>query len=221
MNCGPAANESELKAFAHLKSRLISTPGEGEWILLTNLAFSPSDHRQSDEIDIVAIGPSGVRVIEVKHWSEQWVDSHKDVVEQAADLVTSKARRVATNLRNVVPDLGFVDGVFLLTRPPSKVKQFAGKKVRGVEYHSLTGWKSAVGLDSPSTLTPSQVQMLARALEKKSAVAVDGSLRRLADYLNLKLQTPKDERFHRIYRGVHSTSQDRVIPASLRFVCER
>ncbi len=210
-NCGPAANESELKAFAHLKSSLISAPGEGEWILLTNLAFSPSDHRQSDEIDIVAIGPSGVRVIEVKHWSEQWVDSHKDVVEQAADLVTSKARRVATNLRNVVPDLGFVDGVFLLTRSPSKVKQFAGKKVRGVEYHSLTGWKSAVGLDSPSTLTPSQVQMLARALEKKSAVAVDGSLRRLADYLNLKLQTPKDERFHRIYRGVHSTSQDRVI----------
>ena len=209
--CGPAANESELKSFAHLKSRLISTPGEGRWILLTNLAFSATDQRQSDEIDIVAIGPSGVRVIEVKHWSEQWVDSHKDMVEQAADLVTKKAKKVATTLRKVVPNLGRVDGVFLLTREPSKVKQFAGNKVRGVEYHLLTGWKGAIGLDSPRVLTPSQVQLLASALEPRSVVAVDGSLRRLAGYLNLELQTPKNERFHRIYRGIHSTSQDRVI----------
>ena len=100
---------------------------------------------------------------------------------------------------------------FLLTREPSKVKRFAGKKVRGVEYHILTGWKGAIGFDSLPVLTPSQVQRLASALEPRSAVAVDGSLRRLAGYLNLELQTPKDERFHRIYRGVHSTSQDRVI----------
>ena len=209
--CGPAANESELKAFAHLKSRLISVPGEGEWILLTNLAFSATDQRQSDEIDIVAIGPSGVRVIEVKHWSEQWVDSNKDVVEQAADLVTNKAKKVATTLRKVVPELGHVDGVFLLTREPSKVNRFAGKTVRGVEYHLISGWKSAIGFDSPRVLTPSQVQMLASTLESRSVVAMDGSLRRLAGYLNLELQTPKDERFHRIYSGVHSTSQDRVI----------
>ncbi len=209
--CGPAANESELKAFAHLKSCLISMPGEGRWILLTNLAFSATDQRQSDEIDIVAIGPSGVRVIEVKHWSEQWVDSHKDVVEKAADLVTNKAKKIATTLRKVVPDLGHVDGVFLLTREPSKVKRFAGKTVRGIEYHLISGWKSAIGFDSPRVLTPSQVQMLASALEPRSVVAMDGSLRRLAGYLNLELQTSKDERFHRIYKGIHSSSQERVI----------
>ncbi len=209
--CGPAANESERKAFAHLKSRLISVPGEGEWILLTNLAFSATDQRQSDEIDLVAIGPSGVRVIEVKHWSEQWVDSNKDVVEQAADLVTNKAKKVATTLRKIVPSLGRVDGVFLLTRDPLRVKSLAGKKIRGVQYHVLSGWRDAIGIDSPSALTPAQVQMLARTLKPSSAVAVDGSLRRLAAYLNLELQTPKDERFHRIYRGVHSTSQDRII----------
>ena len=209
--CGPAANESELKAFAHLKSRLISVPGEGEWILLTNLAFSATDQRQSDEIDIVAIGPSGVRVIEVKHWSVQWVDSRKDIVEQAADLLTAKAKKVATTLRRIVPNLGRVDGVFLLTREPSKVKSIAGKMVHGVQYHALSGWKDAVGLDRPLMLAPSQVQLLARNLEPRSTVALDGSLRRLAGYLNLELQTPKDERFHRIYSGIHSTSQDRVI----------
>lgn len=66
--CGPAANESELKAFEQLKSCLQSEPGDAEWMLLTNLAFSVTHQLQSDEIDAVAIGPPGVRVIEVKHW---------------------------------------------------------------------------------------------------------------------------------------------------------
>ena len=38
--CGPAANESELKAFEYLKNRLQSEPGADNWILLANLAFS-------------------------------------------------------------------------------------------------------------------------------------------------------------------------------------
>ena len=39
-SCGPAANESELKAFKHLRNSLQSVLGNGEWVLLTNLAFS-------------------------------------------------------------------------------------------------------------------------------------------------------------------------------------
>jgi hypothetical protein len=68
-SCGPAANESELIAFKHVESRLKSTEGNDEWVLLTNVAFSLTHQIQSDEIDIVAIGPPGVRVVEVKHWS--------------------------------------------------------------------------------------------------------------------------------------------------------
>jgi hypothetical protein len=37
--CGPAANESELVAFKHLESRLQSTQGNDDWVLLTNVAF--------------------------------------------------------------------------------------------------------------------------------------------------------------------------------------
>jgi hypothetical protein len=40
---------------------------------------------------------------------------------------------------------------------------------------------------------------------------MDGSLRRLAGYVNLELQTPKEERFHRIYKGTHSARQDRAV----------
>jgi hypothetical protein len=60
--CGPAANESELRAFLRLKGELQAEIGEGAWVLLTNIAFSVTHQLQSDEIDLVVIGPSGVRV---------------------------------------------------------------------------------------------------------------------------------------------------------------
>jgi serine/threonine protein kinase len=211
-HCGPAANESELIAFKHLESRLQSASSDDEWILLTNLAFSVTQHLQSDEIDVVAIGPQGIRVIEIKHWAAQWVDAHmQDVVTQEAERVTEKARKVGTTLRRTVPTLPRVDGTILLTQEPAKVKRLVGKVIRGVKLLSLNEWKDAVGVDMPARLTPQQVRVLGRALEPKSAVAVDGSLRRFAGYVNLELQTPKEQRFHRIYRGVHSTRQDRVI----------
>ena len=209
--CGPAANESERKALEYLKPRLIAIAGKDEWFLLTNLAFSVSHQRQSDEIDLIAIGPPGVRVIEIKHWSPQWIDANTGLVEHAADLVTAKARRVGTTLRKRVADLAHVDGVFLLTQDPSKLKRFAGKKVRGVPYHTLTAWKEAIGFDSPRLLTASQVKWLADDLAKRFRVTVDGSLRQLAAYVHLELQTPTEERFHRIYKGVHATRQDKVI----------
>lgn len=205
--CGPAANESELKAFEHLRHHLQSIPGDDEWVLLTNLAFSVTHQLQSDEIDIVAIGPPGVRVIEVKHWTDQ----QADFAEQEAERVTNKARKIGTTLRKIIPDLPHVDGAFLLTQESSKVRQLTGTPVRTVRFSTLKNWKAAVGFDSQTVLSPQQVARLARALAPKSAVAVDGSLRRLAGYINLELQTPKDQRFHRVYKGIHPARQDRVI----------
>lgn len=210
-SCGPAANESELSAFQHLATRLESTVGDDPWILLTNLAFSVTHQPQSDEIDIVAIGPPGVRVIEVKHWTAQWVDAHAELAAQEADRVTNKARKIGTTLRKILPSLPHVNGAVLLTQEPSKVKRLAGRDVRGVTFYSLNEWRSAISFDSSVALTPQQVKMLGRVLEPKSAVAMDGSLRRLAGYVNLELQTPKDARFHRVYKGSHSARQDRVL----------
>src|SRR5713101_8191442 len=123
--CGPAANESELRAFEHLKSRLQSEAGEDEWVLLANLAFSVTHQLQSDEIDIVVIGPPGVQVIEVKHWTSQWVESNADLVAQEADRVTNKARKIGTTLRKIIRDLPRVDGAILLTQESGKVKRLA------------------------------------------------------------------------------------------------
>ena len=209
--CGPAANESELLAFEHLRSRLQSTPGDDEWVLLTNLAFSVNNQLQSAEIDIVAIGPQGARVVEIKHWSPQWVESQPDLVAQEADRVTGKARKIGTTLRKVVTNVPRVDGVVLLTREAAKVRRLAGKEVRGVRFYTLNDWKEALGLGLPSMLRSQQVRLLSRALEPKSGIAVDGSLRRFAGYVNLELQSPKENRFHRVYRGSHSARQDRVM----------
>ncbi len=209
--CGPAVNESERKAVEQLKSRLQTAAGDDPWVLLTNLAFSITNQLQSDEIDIVVIGSPGVRVVEVKHWSPSWVDQHRDLVEQEAERVTNKARKIGTTLRKIAPNLPHVAGAILLTQEPSKVKRLANKEVRGVRFHTLNDWKGAIGVDSGRALSPQQVARLGHALEPKIAVAMDGSLRRLAGYVNLELQTSKEERFHRVYKGCHPARQDRVI----------
>ena len=210
-HCGPAVNESERTTFEHIKSRLISAPGDDEWVLLTNLTFSATHRLQSDEIDIVAIGPPGVRVIEIKHWTAAWADRRPDLVEREADRVTNKARKIGTTLRKKAPNLGRVDGAFLVTEASSKVNRFQGRVVRGVPFHTLKTWRDAIGLDSPSSLSPQEIRMLARALAPKSEVAVDGTLKRLAGYTRLALQTPPGEWFHRVYRGTHASRQDRVV----------
>lgn len=209
--CGPAANESERKALEHIKTRLQSVQGEDHWVLLANTTFSVNNQMQSDEIDIIVIGPFGIRVVEVKHWTANWFHAHSDLVADESEKVTLKARKVGTTLRKHVRDLPRVDGVILLSQEPSELKRLGGQIVRGVPFFSLNEWKEAVGFNEPSSLTPQQVELLASVLEPKSAVAIDGSLRRFAGYMNLELLTPKDQRFHRAYKGVQPTRQDRVV----------
>ena len=177
--CGPAANDSELKASAHLKNRLQAEPGDDQWVLLSNLTFSVTHQLQSDEIDLVVIGPTGVRVLEVKHWTGQWAETNRSLVEQEAEKVTNKARKIGTTLWKAYPSLRRVDGAILLTQETSKVKRLAGQEVRGVRFHSLNEWKAAINFDSPCVYPPTDITRLGRLLEPKSSVAIDGSLRRL------------------------------------------
>ena len=211
-HCGQFANVSERKAVEHLKHRLISTPGDSEWILLSNLSFSASHRKQSAEIDIVAIGPPGLRVIEVKHWSTRWINRNEDSVEHEADKVTDKARKVGTTLRQRVRSgLGRVDGVFLVTQARSKVKGLTNRSVKGVPMYTLDQWREALDADAREALSGAEVRKLAEALDPKAGVALDGSLRRLAGYVDLSLQTPVAERFHRTYRATHASRRERAI----------
>lgn len=206
--CGPAANESEIKAFKYLERKLESELGNGLWVLLTNLSFSSNRQRQSDEIDIVAIGPPGVRVIEVKHWT----DARSDLIPDEADRVIGKARKIGSTLRGRFRDLPYVDGALLVTREAARTKRLAGMgTVRGVGVHTLAGWREAVGLDAPDVLSPGDTAMIVDALKPRSAVAFDSTLRRFAGYVDLRIQTAPEERFRRVYKGIRSGSRDRAV----------
>ncbi len=208
VRCGPFANQSEIDAFNALKSGLVSLPGDGEWVLLTNVPFSVTHQLQSDEIDMVAVGPPGVRVIEVKHWANR----HRPLAETEAERVSMKARRVGTTLRRLVPSLPHVEGVVLLTRAASAITKFkSGSRIRGVRFCSLRQWRDVVDADGSSVLTHEEVRRLARSLAPAHAVAGDDSLRRLAGYVNLELLDTRCEGFHRVYRGTHSVTRDRAI----------
>ena len=210
--CGPAANQSEVKAFEKLKTGIISLPGDEKWVLLTNLTFSVTHEYQSDEIDIVVIGPPGVRVIEVKHWTDSYRNRDRDQTVHAADLLTRKTRKVATTLRKTVPHLPRVDGTILITQQPSKARRLlAQRKVRGVRLWSLKDWREAVGADVKPSLSPSQVDKLARKLAPKRLAKLNDPLRRFGSYINLELQDDSGEAFHRTFRGMHSVTRDRVI----------
>lgn len=95
--CGPAVNESERMALEKVKTGLISLPGDDRWYILSNLMFSVTHQFQSAEIDLVAVGPPGVRVVEVKHWS----DAHTKWAGREADKLTLKARKVGGTLRQI------------------------------------------------------------------------------------------------------------------------
>ncbi len=210
ISCGQPANESEIKAIKRLKSGLLSDPDGGAWALLTNLSFSATDRFQSDEIDIVAVGPPGARVIEVKHWTAQYMKDHTDLVDREAEKITSKAKKIGAKLRKILSQQLYVEGVFLLTETPARVRDVAGNKYRGVAVCALADWKAAMHFETPAGLSAEQVKRLAHALKPRSVVPPDGSLRRFGDYTDLKLQTPRESRFHRIYKGRHASRDERV-----------
>ena len=125
--CGQIANDSEAKAIEFLKNALRSAPGNDEWILLTNLSFSVNNQAQSEEIDIVVLGPPGITVVEIKHWSSQWMDSHEQLVLHEADKISMKARRIGTTLRRSCPELKHVPGMFILTEESAAIQKVRGK----------------------------------------------------------------------------------------------
>ena len=86
---------------------------------------------QPDEIDMIVIAPGGVVVIEVKHWDRSRLKGNAWEVEEHADLITLKAKRVAGRLRQVQPKLDFIPAKMLLTKEAKSLRQ-SGRLPRSV-----------------------------------------------------------------------------------------
>lgn len=208
VHCGPFANRSEFSAFDAVKAGLESLRGDGEWVLLTNLTMSIDHQLQSEEIDMVAIGPPGVRVIEIKHWANR----HWPLAESESDRVAMKARWVGTRLRWHTPTKPQVEGVVLLTQPTNGITRFIRRdQIREVRFCSLKDWRKAVNANGPQVFAAGKVARIARSLAPERGVSDEGTVRRLAGYVNLERLDTRRDGFHRVFRGIHSVSRDRAI----------
>ena len=206
--CGEFVNESERIAVERLCSKLQGA--ETPWILLSNLNHSPHPTSRSDEIDLVAIGVPGVCVIEIKHWDTAWLKQQWLTVEQEAERINAKAKRVAGKLRQRL-DPGFVTARLLLTRGELRFEAAKRPQPRGVAVFGLGEWRELLALDGPTRLTPDQIERAAKLLEPAVKVALNGELRAFAGLINLERLSDRADAFHRFYRGQHPTRRDRVI----------
>lgn len=206
--CGVPVNESERLAIERLKAKLQALPGP--WILLSNVNHSTGAARFSDEIDQIIIGPSGVFVVEVKHWDPSFLKLRPEAVEAEAEKAHEKAKRVAGKLKAAF-DPGFVMASFLLTRGGTGMQAGQRIKVRGVPVFGLGEWKELVNAGGTGILSADQIDRAARLLVPAAKLALSGDLRNFAGLVNLERQSIPTEAFHRVYRGQHPTRRDKVI----------
>ncbi len=136
IECGTPVNASEKLAIERLKIKLQGTPGP--WLLLSNVSHSSTASRLSDEIDQIIVGPSGVFVVEVKHWDALYLKQRPELAETEAERINQKAKRVAGKLRAAF-DPGFVAPRLLLTRGGTGLQGGRRIEVRGVPVFGLNG----------------------------------------------------------------------------------
>jgi serine/threonine protein kinase len=209
VQCGDPVNESERLAAQRCKAALDSLADPASWVIFANLASSSSPLHQSDDLDLVLIGPRGVLLVEVKHWDAAWINDNQMRAEDEAEKLTAKTRRLAGRVQRALFKGPKVQQAMLLTREP--VGQGLPQSLRGVPIWTLRDLTKTLRALPTGLLTDSQVTALAAAIQPAAKVQLDGKVRRIAAYLNLELQTPPAEAFHRIYKGIHHRTKERVI----------
>ena len=208
--CGAFANESERTVLEFLLQKLRGHSSSQRWLLLTNLASAVNDRAIPDEIDLVAIGTTGLFVIEIKHWDRHFLKSRPTEVQHEATKLNDKVRRLVGRLRKAGIDPGFVIGRFVLTKDTPKLDPHRPVH-HGCEFFGTSEWRQFLNLDGAAIFDDATVERAAQVLQPLSKIAIDGEIRRIAHVRNLQLQSPREDRFHRIYRGEHVRSRDKVI----------
>ncbi|MEN9631624.1 MAG: hypothetical protein RL077_28, partial [Verrucomicrobiota bacterium] len=202
-------NASEVIARNRCKAALEALGDSAPWVVLAGLASSSSPLHQSDDLDLVPIGPRGVFLVEVKHWDAAWINSNKARVEAEAEKLTAKAKRFSGRVKSALSDGPKVSQVFLLTREP--VGPNLPQTICGVPVWTLRDLAKIFRALPKGVLNESQLNVLTGSIAPTAKVQLDGKIRCIADYRNLELQTPAAQTFHRIYKGVHHRTKERVI----------
>ena len=208
--CGDFANESERSAIEMLLQKLRGFPSAQRWWLLTNLASAVNDRAIPDEIDLVAIGPTGLFIIEIKHWDKGFLKHKPTEVQHEATKLNDKVRRLVGKLRKAGIDPGFVAGRFLLTKDTPKLDPNR-PVILGSEFFGAGEWRQLLKIDGAMVFDTATVERACQILQPQTKVLISGDIRRIANVRNLELLSLPEDRFHRIYRGEHARSRDKVI----------
>lgn len=205
----PAVNASEKTAEARCKTALESLRDSGTWIIFAGFSSAASPVHQADDLDLVLIGPRGVFPVEVKHWSASWIGSHSMAADLESDRITSKAKRLAGRVKRILSDPPRVSQALLVT--DSSGSGTYPKAIKGVPVWTLRDLHKTLQSFPTGSLNEMQVEMLAEGLEPSAKLHVTGKVRRISHYQNLELLTPATSTFHRVYKGVHHRTKEKVI----------
>lgn len=206
---GPFANESESNALRAVKKQLADSPLE--WHVFTNVLASVSVSAVPDEIDMIVVGPTGIRIVEIKHWQWRYLKEQEHLAQREAEKLNEKIKRIVSKIApELRRKLGYVQGRFLLTAE-SSVTKGNRLQVAGSEFFTLAEVAGLIGISDNNTLTSGEVRSLATALRPASALPQADQFRRLGNYRDLKLVESTDDRFHRIYNCVSAQSGDKLI----------
>lgn len=209
--CGPFANESELSACERLKNKLQGLSSEGYYILLSNIPFAFHAQGRSDEIDLLIISTFGIVVIEVKHWDLNYIKENTVIVESQAERLNNKVKKIAATIRRKF-DAGFIEGRFLLTKGDMRLGKDSTKKVyRGITAYGMLDWQELLNINAPKVFDDHIIDGICRILEPQTKVALAGDIRTFGGLTNLELISTANERFHRVYKGIHISRRDKVI----------
>lgn len=205
----PAVNNSEMVAEQRTKSALISLNDVGDWIVFAGYSSASSPLHQADDLDLVLIGPRGIYAVEVKHWNASWITTHSIVVEAEADKLTAKARRLAGRVKHALSNAPRVTQTFLVTDETGSGA--FPKTIRGVPIWTLRDLHKVLKALPPEVMHNSHVPILAEGLEPSAKLHVTGKVRKISHYQNLELLTQASSGFHRIFKGVHQRTKEKVV----------
>jgi serine/threonine protein kinase len=151
-----------------------------------------------------------VLLVEVKHWDAPWIAANAAKAADEACKLCEKAKRFGTLVRKALNNINVrVDQVFLLTREP--VGGGLKEKLDGAAVWTLKSLPGEIKKLPSTVLDARQVATLVQSLEPRTRLQLDGKMRCIADHQNLELVSPQDQRFHRIYRGVHRRTLEKVV----------
>lgn len=215
IQCADFVTQSERDAVQLLKSQLINRGGDEHWNLICNYLSSSAPQLQSDEIDVVVVGPPGIKLVEVKFWDKIYVQgaNHQLVVEHEAEKLARKNRRLAGKLKRLLRfDFGFIPGRFFLNK--SRADRFttgaARLSVQGIPFYGVSEWADLLDIGSESRLSASQIEEVTRQLLPAAEVQLGGKIRSFERYVDLSPVEELSSTSQMVYRARRSPKRDKV-----------